>query len=79
MSEGPVVTGIGALTPLGMSAPETWEGLVAGRSGVGPITHFDASGLPVRIAGEIHGFDAAEVLGVKRAHRSARFSQLMML
>jgi 3-oxoacyl-[acyl-carrier-protein] synthase II len=76
VSEAPVVTGIGALTPLGLSAPDTWEGLVAGRSGVGPITHFDASGLPVRIAGEVHGFDAAAVLGVKRAHRSARFSQL---
>jgi 3-oxoacyl-[acyl-carrier-protein] synthase II len=76
MSEAPVVTGIGALTPLGLSAPETWEGLLAGRSGVGPITHFDAGGLPVRIAGEVHGFDPAQVLGVKRAHRSARFSQL---
>jgi 3-oxoacyl-[acyl-carrier-protein] synthase II len=76
VSEAPVVTGIGALTPLGRSAPETWEGLVAGRSGVGPITHFDASGLPVRIAAEVHGFDAVAVLGVKRAHRSARFSQL---
>jgi 3-oxoacyl-[acyl-carrier-protein] synthase II len=76
VSEAPVVTGIGALTPLGRSAPETWEGLVAGRSGVGPITRFDASGLPVRIAGEVRGFDAAAVLGVKRAYRSARFSQL---
>ncbi|HEY7076848.1 MAG TPA: beta-ketoacyl-ACP synthase II [Solirubrobacteraceae bacterium] len=75
MSE-PVVTGIGALTPLGLSAPETWDGLVAGRSGLGPITHFDASGLPVRIAGEVRGFDPVALLGTKRAHRSARFSQL---
>jgi 3-oxoacyl-[acyl-carrier-protein] synthase II len=72
----PVVTGIGALTPLGLSAPETWDGLVAGRSGLGPITHFDASGLPVRIAGEVRGFDPVALLGTKRAHRSARFSQL---
>jgi 3-oxoacyl-[acyl-carrier-protein] synthase II len=76
VSESPVVTGIGALTPLGLSAPETWDGLVAGRSGVGPITHFDASALPVRIAGEVRGFDPAALLGTKRAHRSARFSQL---
>ncbi len=72
----PVVTGIGALTPLGTSAPETWRGLVEGRSGITAIESFDASGLPVRIAGEIHGFDAEQVLGTKRARRSARFSQL---
>jgi 3-oxoacyl-[acyl-carrier-protein] synthase II len=72
----PVVTGIGALTPLGLSAPETWQGLVTGRSGIGPIEQFDASDLPVRIAGEIHGFDAEALLGTKRARRSARFSQL---
>jgi 3-oxoacyl-[acyl-carrier-protein] synthase II len=74
--EDPVVTGIGALTPLGLTAPETWRGLVAGRSGIGPIEHFDASDLPVRIAGEIDGFDAETLLGTKRARRSARFSQL---
>jgi 3-oxoacyl-[acyl-carrier-protein] synthase II len=76
VTRSPVVTGIGALTPLGHSAAETWEGLVAGRSGVGPITQFRADGLPVRIAGEIHGFDAEALLGRKRAHRSARFAQL---
>ncbi len=72
----PVVTGLGALTPLGSSAPETWRGLVEGRSAVTAIESFDASGLPVRIAGEIHGFDAEQLLGIKRARRSARFSQL---
>jgi 3-oxoacyl-[acyl-carrier-protein] synthase II len=72
----PVVTGIGAITPLGLSAPETWRGLLEGRSGIGPIESFDASDLPVRIAGEIHGFDAEALLGAKRARRSARFSQL---
>jgi 3-oxoacyl-[acyl-carrier-protein] synthase II len=74
--DDPVVTGIGALTPLGLTAPETWRGLVQGRSGVGPIEAFDASDLPVRIAGEIHGFDAEALLGTKRARRAARFSQL---
>jgi 3-oxoacyl-[acyl-carrier-protein] synthase II len=75
----PVVTGIGALTPLGRSAPETWQGLVEGRSGVGPVTRFDPTGLPVRIASEIHGFDAEKELGVKRARRSARVSQLAIV
>ncbi len=74
--EDPVVTGIGAITPLAGTAPETWRGLVQGRSGIGPIEHFDASGLPVRIAGEVSGFDAEALLGPKRARRSARFSQL---
>jgi 3-oxoacyl-[acyl-carrier-protein] synthase II len=75
----PVITGIGAITPLGGSAPETWRGLVAGRSGVVPIESFDASQLPVRIAGEIRGFDAEAALGPKRARRTARFSQLAIV
>jgi 3-oxoacyl-[acyl-carrier-protein] synthase II len=74
-----VVTGIGAITPLADSAPATWEGLVAGRSGISPIESFDASGLPTRIAGEIHGFDAEAALGPKRARRAARFSQLAIV
>ncbi len=77
--DDPVVTGIGALTPLGNTAPETWRGLVEGRSGVGPVTSFDASGLPVRIAGEVSGFDPERELGTKRARRSARFSQLAIV
>jgi 3-oxoacyl-[acyl-carrier-protein] synthase II len=72
----PVITGIGAITPLGATAPETWRGLVHGRSGVVEIESFDAGQLPVRIAGEIRGFDAEAALGPKRARRSARFSQL---
>ena len=71
----PVITGIGALTPLGLDAPSTWQGLLAGRSGVGPITRFDASGLAVRIAAEVKGFDAEAVMGIKRTRRSARMSQ----
>jgi 3-oxoacyl-[acyl-carrier-protein] synthase II len=77
--DDPVVTGIGAITPLGDSAPATWEGLVAGRSGVTLIESFDASGLPTRIAGEVHGFDAEAALGSKRARRAARFSQLAIV
>jgi 3-oxoacyl-[acyl-carrier-protein] synthase II len=77
--DDPVVTGIGAITPLADSAPATWEGLVAGRSGISPIASFDASQLPTRIAGEIHGFDAEAALGPKRARRAARFSQLAIV
>jgi 3-oxoacyl-[acyl-carrier-protein] synthase II len=72
----PVVTGIGALTPLALDAPGSWQGLLAGESGVRPISHFDASALAVRIAGELRGFDPAAVVGIKRARRTARFSQL---
>jgi 3-oxoacyl-[acyl-carrier-protein] synthase II len=75
----PVVTGIGALTPVGLDAPSTWRALLAGESGVGPITHFDASALPTRIAGEVKGFDPVEHLGPKRSHRTARFSQLAIV
>ncbi len=71
----PVITGIGAVTPLGNDVRTTWRRLVAGESGVGPITLFDASELPTRIAAEVKGFDAEELLGTKRARRSARFSQ----
>ncbi|MDQ6607776.1 MAG: beta-ketoacyl-ACP synthase II, partial [Actinomycetota bacterium] len=72
----PVITGLGALTPLGLDAPSTWRGVVEGRSGVGPITHFDASALSTRIAGEVRGFDPLALLGAKRERRTARFSQL---
>jgi 3-oxoacyl-[acyl-carrier-protein] synthase II len=75
----PVITGIGALTPLANNAPDTWRGLVEGRSGIRPVASFDASQLPVRIAGEVQGFDAEKELGTKRARRSARFSQLAIV
>ena len=50
MKRKAVVTGIGMVTPLGLDVESTWEGAIAGRSGVGPITRFDASGLPVTFA-----------------------------
>ena len=71
-----VVTGMGAMTPLGLTLEETWEGLLAGRSGVGPITQFDASGLPVRIAGELKDFDPTRYINFKAARRMARCSQV---
>ncbi len=52
-----VITGLGAVTPVGLSAPSTWDGLVAGRSGLGPITRFDATACAARIAGEVRGYE----------------------
>jgi 3-oxoacyl-[acyl-carrier-protein] synthase II len=75
----PVITGIGAVTPLGHDVPTSWRRLVAGESGVGPITLFDASEVPTRIAAEVKDFDADALLGTKRARRSARFSQLAII
>ena len=71
-----VVTGLGAITPLGLTMEETWEGLLAGRSGVGTITQFDASDLPVHIAGEIKGFDPKQYINFKKARRMSRCSQV---
>lgn len=52
-----VITGLGAATPVGLTAGETWQALVAGQSGIGPITRFDTTDCPVKIAGEVKGFD----------------------
>jgi 3-oxoacyl-[acyl-carrier-protein] synthase II len=67
-----VVTGLGAVTPLGLDARSTWDAAVAGRSGVGFIESFDASGYPVRIASEVKEFDPVEVVGPKDARRLER-------
>jgi 3-oxoacyl-[acyl-carrier-protein] synthase II len=71
-----VVTGMGVVTPLGADVDATWEAMVAGRSGVAPISSFDASGLPVRIAAELRQFDPADHFGVRDARRFDRFAQL---
>lgn len=57
-----VITGLGAVSPLGLTATATWEAMVAGRSGIGPITRFDATGCAARIAGEVKEFDPARPL-----------------
>jgi 3-oxoacyl-[acyl-carrier-protein] synthase II len=62
-----VVTGLGAVSPLGNDVPTTWSALLSGRSGIGPITRFDASGLSCRIAGEVRGFDVTTVMSTKEA------------
>ena len=71
-----VVTGMGALTPLGESVGEFWDGLVAGRSGVGPMTLADPTDYPSRISGEVSGFDPERYMDKRDARRMARFSQL---
>ncbi len=71
-----VVTGLGLVSPLGLTVESTWEGLLAGRSGIGEITLFDASEYPVRIAGEVKGFDPSQWFDVREARRFARFIQL---
>src|SRR5262249_18899842 len=67
-----VVTGLGAVTPLGLDARSTWEAAVAGRSGVAFIESFDASDFPVRIASEVKEFDPVAVVGPKDARRIER-------
>ncbi len=71
-----VVTGMGAITPLGLSVEELWQGLVEGRSGIARITQFDPSPYPVQIMGEVKGFDPGEYMDEKEAKRMSRFSQL---
>lgn len=67
-----VITGVGVVSPVGNDAPSAWSNLLAGRSGIGPITNFPADELPVRIAGEVKGFDAAARVGGKDANRMDR-------
>lgn len=71
-----VVTGFGAITPVGNDRETTWQALVKGVSGIDTITAFDPGGLPTRIAGEVKSFDPVALLDTKRVRRSARFSQL---
>ncbi len=71
-----VITGLGAITPIGNTLAEYWDGLVSGRNGIGPITHFDAARHDCQIAGEIKNFDPLLYLEKKEAKRMDRFSQL---
>ena len=66
-----VITGLGAVTPVGLSAAETWASLTAGRSGIGPITRFDATDCPVKIAGEVKNLDLLRPLATPLLPRGA--------
>jgi len=70
-----VITGLGAVTPLGLSAAEFWQGLVEGRSGIGPITLFDVSDYPVKLAAEVKDFDPERYMSIKRVDRTSRCTQ----
>jgi 3-oxoacyl-[acyl-carrier-protein] synthase II len=74
-----VVTGLGCVSPLGNTFPATWNALIAGISGAGPITHFDATNHKTRFACEVKGFDPAGLLGVKDARRMDRFCQFAVV
>jgi len=74
-----VVTGVGAISPLGLDVDQTWRALVAGRSGVTAITAFDASTSSVKIAAEISGFDAGAVFGRRRARHLDRVVQIALV
>lgn len=71
-----VITGLGAVSPVGNTAADTWASLAAGRSGIGPITRFDASGCNARIAGEVKDFDATRPLAVPLRPRGANTESL---
>jgi 3-oxoacyl-[acyl-carrier-protein] synthase II len=71
-----VVTGLGAMTPLGQTPEKFWENLVAGKSGIGPMTLCDPTDYPCRISGEVKDFDPSQYMNAREARRMARFSQL---
>ena len=68
-----VVTGLGIISPVGNSIAAAWENILAGKSGIGPITNFDVADFPVRIAGEIRDFDASDYIPGKDARRMGAF------
>jgi 3-oxoacyl-[acyl-carrier-protein] synthase II len=71
-----VVTGLGCISPLGNDVQSTWENILGGKSGVGPITHYDASEYKTKFAAEVKGFDGSELFGSREARRMDRFTQL---
>lgn len=76
MTRRVVITGIGAITPIGNDAPSTWDALVSGRSGIGRITRFDPAPYETQIAGEVKDFDPLKAMDRKEVRRTDRFTQL---
>src|SRR5262245_2953619 len=70
-----VITGMGAITPLGLNVNEFWDGLTSARSGIVRITQFDATDFDCQVAGEVKGFDPAQYIDPKEARRMARCTQ----
>ena len=73
-----VVTGLGAITPVGNTPEETWKNLVAGKSGAAPITHFDTSLFKTKFACEVKDFNPADFMDRKEARKMDRYCQLAM-
>ena len=73
-----VITGMGAVTPLGVGVEESWKKLCAGKSGIKKITHFDASSLKCQVAGEVRGFSAEDFLKPKKIRRTDRFLHFIL-
>jgi 3-oxoacyl-[acyl-carrier-protein] synthase II len=80
MSERPrvVITGIGAVTPVGIGVDDFWAGMTSGRNGIRTITQFPTDDLPVKVAGEVHGFDPAAYLGPKEVRRTDHVVQFAL-
>jgi len=74
-----VITGIGLVTPCGLTKEESWSNLLAGKSGIGPVTQFDVSSFPVTFAGEVSGLDPKDHLTKVKLKETARFSQLSLI
>jgi len=68
-----VVTGVGLICPVGNQVATAWAAVLAGQSGIGPVTRFDASSFPTRIAGEVKGFDVTQVMSAKEARHFDTF------
>ncbi|MHB8577558.1 MAG: beta-ketoacyl-ACP synthase II, partial [Dehalococcoidia bacterium] len=75
MTQRVVVTGLGIISPLGLTVAETWDGIVRGQSGIGPITSFDTNAFEAKIAGEVKGFEPTNYMDRKEARRTDRFVQ----
>ncbi|MFW5723444.1 MAG: beta-ketoacyl synthase N-terminal-like domain-containing protein, partial [Halochromatium sp.] len=68
-----VVTGLGIVAPVGLDIPSAWENILAGRSGIQPITHFDVSSFSSRFGGPIYGFDVTQYISKKEARKMDAF------
>ncbi|TCS79674.1 beta-ketoacyl-ACP synthase II [Pectinatus cerevisiiphilus] len=75
MADRVVITGLGAVTPIGIGKDKFWENLLAGKSGIGKITHFDATEFKAQIAGQVNDFEATDFIDKKEARRMDRYTQ----
>ncbi len=75
MNRRVVITGVGAITPIGLTADDFYCGLIEGKSGIGPITVFDTTNFQVKVAAEIHGFEPTDYMSIKRVDRTGRCTQ----